>query len=76
MAELRALTGPFDAWARSAMPGSKIIYHTGQYAAGTACRQAMDAADAGLVLLVRKRADKPKHFHYIAVRAKNNGRRE
>ena len=75
MAELRALTGPFDLWARDAVPGSKIIYHTGQYAAGTACRQAMDAADAGLVLLVRKRADKPTQFHYIAVRVQNNERK-
>lgn len=68
MAELRKLTGPFDAWARDAMPGSKIIYHTGEYAGGPVCRQAMDASDAGLVLLVRKRADKTKTFHYIAVR--------
>jgi len=34
MAEIRELTGPFDAWARGAMPGSKIIYHTGEYAGG------------------------------------------
>jgi len=69
MAELRELTGPFDLWARDAMPGSRIIYHTGEYAGGQVCRQAMDACDAGLVLLVRKRADKPKQFHYIAVRS-------
>lgn len=75
MTELRELTGSFDLWARDAMPGSKIIYHTGEYAGGLVCRQAMDASDAGLVLLVRKRADKPKQFHYIAVRAKNNGRK-
>jgi hypothetical protein len=75
MAELRELTGPFDLWARDAVPGSKIIYHTGEYASGPVCMQAMDAADAGLVLLVRKRADKPEQFYYIAVRAKNNGRK-
>jgi hypothetical protein len=68
MSELRELTGPFDLWARDAMPGSRIIYHTGEYARGPVCRQAMDACDAGLVLLVRKRADKPNQFHYIAVR--------
>lgn len=69
MAELRELTGPFDLWARDAMPGSRVIYHTGEYARGPVCRQAMDAADAGLVLLVQKRAEKPKQFHYIAVRS-------
>ena len=69
MNELRELTGPFDLWARDAMPGSRIIYHTGEYAGGFVCRQAMDACDTGLVLLVRKRADKPKQFHYIAVKA-------
>ena len=69
MAELRNLTGAFNLWARDAMPGSKIIYHTGEYAGGRACRQAMDAADAGLVLLVRRRAGKPGQFHYIAVRS-------
>ena len=73
MAEIRELTGPFDLWARDAVPGAKIIYHTGEYAGGPVCRQAMDAADAGLVLLVRKRADKSEQFYYIAVRAKNNG---
>jgi hypothetical protein len=57
MAELRELTGPFDLWARDAVPGSKIIYHTGEYAGG------------------RKRADKSEQFYYIAVRAKNNGRK-
>jgi len=68
MSELKTLTGPFDVWARDAVRGSRVIYHTGEYAGGPVCRQAMDACDAGLVLLVRKRADKPKQFHYIAVR--------
>ena len=66
MAELRKLTGPFDLWARDAMPGSKIIYHTGEYAGGPVCRQAMALCDAGVLTLVRKRADKPHEFHYIA----------
>ena len=70
MSELRKLIGPFDLWARDAVPGSKIVYHIGEYACGPVCRQAMDAADAGLVLLVRERAYKPNQFHYIAVRAK------
>jgi len=75
MTELRELTGPFDLWARDAVPGSKIIYHTGEYARGPVCRQAMDACDAGLVLLVRQRAEQLNVFNYIAVRAKNRGRK-
>lgn len=69
MTDIPTLIGPIDLWADGAVPGSRVIYHTGTNAGGPVCRQAMALCDAGLVLLVRKRADKPKQFHYIAVRS-------
>lgn len=77
MTDVPALIGPLDLWAKDAMPGSKIIYHTGTSAGGSVCRQAMDLKDAGVLTLVRKRAYKPHVFNYMAVklRGKPDGRK-
>jgi hypothetical protein len=66
MTDVPTLIGPIDVWAAGAVPGSRVIYHTGTHAHGSVCRQAMDLFDAGVLTLVRKRADKPHEFHYIA----------
>lgn len=66
MTDIHTLIGPLDLWADGAAPGSRVIYHTGTNAGGSVCRQAMALYDAGVLTLVRKRADKPHEFHYIA----------
>lgn len=66
MTDIPTLIGPLDLWADGAVPGSRVIYHTGTNAGGPVCRQAMALCDAGVLTLVRKRADKPHEFHYIA----------
>lgn len=66
MADIPTLIGPIDLWAAGAVPGGRVIYHVGPHAGGDVCRQAMALCDAGIVTLVRKRADKPHEFHYIA----------
>lgn len=69
MTEIRRLKdASLELWAKSAMPGSRVIYHTGKVAEGWACRRAMDLCVAGVVTLVQKRADAPHEFHYIAVK--------
>lgn len=66
MTDIPTLIGPLDLWATDAVPGSRVIYHTGENAGGSVCRQAMVLCTAGVLTLVRKRADKPHEFHYIA----------
>jgi hypothetical protein len=75
MTETPHLSGRFDDWVANATPGTAVIYHTGQYAGGATCREAMAACDAGLVELVRVRADQPHTFHYIAQRRRHGRKR-
>lgn len=74
MTELKSLASGLHEWIVGSQPGSRIIYHTGQSAGGSTCRDAMAAYDAGLIILIRKRADKPGLFHYIAHRTGQTAR--
>ena len=75
MTEIRHLKGAsLEGWAASAMPGSRVVYHTGKIAEGWTCRRAMDLCAAGVVTLVQKRADAPHEFHYIAVKLRGRSR--
>ena len=48
--------------------GDRLIYHVGQHCGGVHRRDARDASDAGLCLLVMKRADSDGRFFYFAVK--------
>ena len=75
MTEIRHLNdASIEQWAATAMPGSRVIYHTGKVAQGWTCRRAMDLCVAGVVTLVQKRADLPHEFHYIAVKLRGKSK--
>lgn len=70
MREAEKLQASFKSWHSEAKPGDRVVYHIGPHAGGAICREFMDASDAGLVILMRKRAENPHHFYYIAQKAK------
>lgn len=72
MTEMPKLQGSYNAWYFQAEPGDRVIYHIGTHAGGNICREFMDAADAGLVILMRKRVDDTHMFQYIAQKSKLN----
>lgn len=60
--------GVFGHRLRDADKGDRLIYHVGQHCGGVHRRDARDASDAGLCLLVMKRADADGRFFYLAVK--------
>jgi hypothetical protein len=51
-----------------AAKGDRLIYHVGQHCGGVHRRDAAEASDAGLCLLVMKRAEAEGMFFYLAVK--------
>jgi hypothetical protein len=62
------LEGMFPHRLDDANKGDRLIYHVGQHCGGPHRRNAKDASDAGLCLLVMKRANDEGMFFYLAVK--------
>ena len=62
------LEGMFPHRLDDANKGDRLIYHVGQHCGGPHRRHAKDASDAGLCLLVMKRANDEGMFFYLAVK--------
>ena len=60
--------GMFGHRLADAAKGDRLIYHIGQHCGGVHRRDAAEASDAGLCLLVMKRAETDGVFFYLAVK--------
>lgn len=60
--------GVFGHRLEDAGKGDRLIYHVGQHCGGPHRRDAKEASDAGLCLLVMKRANDEGMFFYLAVK--------
>ena len=60
--------GMFGHRLADAAKGDRLIYHIGQHCGGVHRRDAAEASDAGLCLLVMKRAEAEGMFFYLAVK--------
>ena len=60
--------GMFGHRLADAAKGDRLIYHIGQHCGGVHRRDAAEASDAGLCLLVMKRAEADGVFFYLAVK--------
>lgn len=61
--------GAFRKMLSSCEAGDEIIYHIGEFCAGSHKAIALDSAEAGLCILYQRRHDK-KRFAYIAKKSK------
>lgn len=75
--DLTKQTSPIDAFqevVHNCAPGTKIIYHRGEFLAGSRlARMALKAFETGHVELVQRRDTRGRHgfFEFIAVKKRN-----
>lgn len=65
----RERVGAFREALSHALPGDEIVYHIGEFCAGSHKAVALDSAEAGMCILYQRRHDKKK-FAYIAKKPK------
>jgi hypothetical protein len=59
----------FRKWFADAVPGEKVIYHTGEFCSGPYKGQALELAEAEQINIVQVRLGERK-FAYVAIKSK------